>query len=176
MDSGDVQNVKWTGLGVGWMWGRWRCEESSEAVSRLQPAWVAGPFTEAWQVEGVSNILGPLPGMLTSGHRAPWLPNHQRGQNKKLPQGTRTSGLPLVSRLQGLPHAHILAPTWIGALRQVSLHRPQLLPVLQLVDQLRSRNRTPCSQRKKGDTRVFVKRKKTSPSSLGLQNVDMTSE
>lgn len=137
---------------------------------------MAGPFPETWEVGGVSDLLGPLARMLTSGQRAPWLPKQQSSQNKKLPQETRASGLLLVSSLEGPPPAHTLARTCIGALRQVSLQHPQLLPLLQLVDQLRSRNRTPCSQRKKEDARVCVKRKKIPQSSLGLQKVVMTLE
>ena len=89
-----------------------------------------------------------------------------------LPQGTRASGLPL----QGFPAAHTLAPTWTGAAGEVFLHRPQLLPLLQLEDQLKSGNRTPCSWRKEKDTRISLKTKKSPRSSVGLQDVDKTSE
>ena len=52
----------------------------------------------------------------------------------------------------GPPPAHTWAPTWTGALGEVFLHHPQLPPVLQLADQLRSGNRTPCSWRQEEDT------------------------
>lgn len=70
---------------------------------------------------------------------------------------------------QGLPTA---APTWTGASGEVSLHRPQLLPVLQLVDQLRSGDRTPWAWRKR-KTRGFCENWKTSQSRVRLQDVDL---
>ena len=73
----------------------------------------------------------------------------------------------------GRVSAHSLAPTWTGASGEVSLHRPQLLPVLQPVDQLRSGDRTPWAWRKKEDTMVSMKTEKTSQSSVGPQDVDL---
>ena len=69
--------------------------------------------------------------------------------------------------------AHSLAPTWTGASREVSLHCPQLLPVLQLVDQLRSGDRTPWAWRKEEDTGASVKTGKTAQSRVGLHDVDL---
>lgn len=69
--------------------------------------------------------------------------------------------------------AHSVAPTWTGASGEVSLHRPQLLPVLQLVDQLRSGDRTPWAWRKEEDTGASVKTGKTAQSRVGLQAVDL---
>lgn len=89
-----------------------------------------------------------------------------RGPNKTLPREPGPAASGRVS-------AHSLAPTCTGASGEVSLHRPQLLPVLQPVDQLRSGDRTPWAWRKKEDMGASVKTGKTSQSRVRLQDADL---
>ena len=100
---------------------------------------------------------GSLAGHADSGSKGSPASEPPERPEREASRGTRARGPLLVSSLQGLPRARILAPTWIDVLGEASLRRPRLLPALQLADELRSGDGTPWSRRKKEDTGIFGK-------------------